>query len=68
MAELVETTHGGVDPVPERLFDTRGVTTRKTTPIWHYPLYGVVFALAIDVFLRRVRLWKAGMLAWGQRP
>ncbi len=45
-----------------------GVTTSKTTPIRHFPLYGVVFALAIDVFLRRVRLWRAGTLGWGQRP
>jgi Ca-activated chloride channel family protein len=64
IAQLSSTTGGRANPDVTTLFDTYGQSTTHNTPAWHFPLYFVVVAIALDVFLRRVRLWKAKTLTW----
>lgn len=65
VAQIADVTGGTVNPTPAALFATGGESTTHSSPAWHFPLYFVVLALALDVFLRRVRLWKAKTLQWG---
>ncbi len=65
VAQMSDATGGIKNPTPATLFATGGESTTFSSPAWHFPLYLVLLALALDVFLRRVRLWKAKTLQWG---
>ena len=62
---LSEATGGSQNPEAAALFETHDESIAHEAPAWHFPLYFVVLALALDVFLRRVRLWPTKTLKWG---
>lgn len=57
-------TGATTDPTPAALFAPTGEMFKKTTPQHSEPLWIALFLLVADVLLRRVRLWKAGEVAW----
>ncbi|HIA05009.1 MAG TPA: VWA domain-containing protein [Myxococcales bacterium] len=67
LASLAQQTHGVQDPTTAALLTAEGEQLTHRAPLWDRLLYVVLFAFVFDVFLRRVRLWKAGAIRWSSR-
>jgi Mg-chelatase subunit ChlD len=67
VANVSALTGGQIDPALDRLFAATGEQKTHRKPAWAFLLAAVLAAFMLDVFLRRVRLWRAGTLAWGRR-
>ncbi len=63
---LTRATGGFVDPTANDLLARSGEVLASREPVWHWPVYAVLAVLLLDVLLRRVRLWRARTLRWGE--
>ncbi len=61
---LTQTTAGWVDPTPATILKVDGRELTHKNPVWHWLLYVVLAAFALDVLLRRVRFWPARTMRW----
>lgn len=64
LARVAALTGASSDPGAEELFRPTGEVSRRTTPRHADLLWLALFLLVADVLLRRVRLWRAGEVAW----
>jgi Ca-activated chloride channel family protein len=62
---LANATGGMEGPPMPSLFSASGNQSTHREPIWHWLLAAVLGAFLVDVLLRRVRLWHARTLQWG---